>query len=630
MTYQPILQVRDSDGNLIDILTIRGKSAWDLAKEAGYSGTAQNLSEALSLISGGFYWEWQNGTNLGPSAVLHFGENSYNIGAIPNASASQSGIITNTTQIFAGTKSFYNDIILTKPNLDTSYVQLLFRPNYFTDNTNTATAQNTNAFIRVYDDGDNSNYGSVMTIQSGGCIIIGAGESPTAFYNNHFINNGNNLVNESLFVTADSSINFYTNCNTIENKKFAMSINTAGYVTTHTNSAGFKVSSEDGSYSLGLHMGSSGQNRGLYDFTANNWIIYRDADNKTWFSSRLATAGTSTSYWNSYQGAALAITTCDKLYRPLICTRTPTGGAWTLVNYNSENLLLVYTDSEQCGGTDDNSTSGSNDLGTRKQITFSSDGGLTLPGALNVSGVLTVNNPIYVPGDNRGVYVKSTDGKQQLGLHMGGGTNRGLYDSGSSGLGGAWALYLNDDNNMLINPATTFRPVNNDAVSCGSTNRRWSNIYAITETIGTSDRTFKDNINRLTEAYENLFMKLSPVSFTFKDGTSGRTHVGFISQDIEEAMEELNMSSLDFAGFCKDVKMKDTEDGSKEVIDYDENGNIQYIYSLRYGEFIAINTHMIQKNINKINQLTVQNQQLENTISELKTQIELLKLAIGG
>ena len=118
-----------------------------------------------------------------------------------------------------------------------------------------------------------------------------------------------------------------------------------------------------------------------------------------------------------------------------------------------------------------------------------------------------------------------------------------------------------------------------------------------------SDRNVKNDITPLTDIHEQLFMKLLPVSFTFKDGTSGRTHVGFISQDVESAMSEIGMTSLDFAGFCKDVKTKPSNTDNGVELDLDENGNEQYIYSLRYGEFVALNTYMIQKLSQRISDL---------------------------
>lgn len=121
------------------------------------------------------------------------------------------------------------------------------------------------------------------------------------------------------------------------------------------------------------------------------------------------------------------------------------------------------------------------------------------------------------------------------------------------------------------------------------------------------------------DSWVEFFMKIQPKSFMFKDGTSGRTHIGFISQDIEDTLEECGLSSLDFAGFCKDIKkvsvtkhktvtltIPNPETGEPEeyeteeaYIDWedvlDDDGNPEYIYSLRYEEFIALNTMMIQK-----------------------------------
>lgn len=186
-----------------------------------------------------------------------------------------------------------------------------------------------------------------------------------------------------------------------------------------------------------------------------------------------------------------------------------------------------------------------------------------------------------------------------------------------------------------------FIPSLSNSSSLGSSSYLWKQLYAATTAISTSDRTLKDNITPLTDIHKQFFMKLTPVSFTFIDGTSGRTHIGFISQDVEEAMQELGMTSLDFAGFCKDVRIKVEigeaivldEDGNvvlddegnvmyticeKEVPDLDENGNEQYIYSLRYEEFIALNTYMIQDTINEMNDVKSEISNLRNEINELK------------
>ncbi len=137
----------------------------------------------------------------------------------------------------------------------------------------------------------------------------------------------------------------------------------------------------------------------------------------------------------------------------------------------------------------------------------------------------------------------------------------------------------------------------------------------------TSDRNLKSDIKPLTEKHMKFFSLLQPVSFKFKDGRSGRTHVGFISQDVENSMKQAGLTDLDFAGFCKDVKIIETEDeygNTTSQIEKDENGNDVYIYSLRYDEFIALNTFMIQN-------LYKENQDIKERLLRLEERIDNLE-----
>lgn len=166
-----------------------------------------------------------------------------------------------------------------------------------------------------------------------------------------------------------------------------------------------------------------------------------------------------------------------------------------------------------------------------------------------------------------------------------------------------------------------FAPVESGATRLGHGNAKWSAVYATSSAIVTSDRNLKTDIKSFTEAYEELFFDLSPSVFKFKDGDSGRIHTGFISQDVEEKLAVNGLSSFDFAGFCKDPKTKiiiDDDGTEREVVVEGE-----YVYSLRYEEFIALNTHMIQKiyprideHDAKINALTARVNLLENIVKE--------------
>ena len=151
------------------------------------------------------------------------------------------------------------------------------------------------------------------------------------------------------------------------------------------------------------------------------------------------------------------------------------------------------------------------------------------------------------------------------------------------------------------------RPNSNGSVALEDGTIRWGQIYSTNSSISTSDKNYKKNIKSLKddERFYQLFKKLIPVSYLFIDGSSGRTHIGFISQDVENAMLDVGLTDLDFAGFCKDVKMKETEkkDEYGNTIfekNLDKDGNEQYVYSLRYEEFIAINAMVIQRLDNRI------------------------------
>lgn len=172
----------------------------------------------------------------------------------------------------------------------------------------------------------------------------------------------------------------------------------------------------------------------------------------------------------------------------------------------------------------------------------------------------------------------------------------------------------------------------NGYTNLGSGSYRWKQLFATTATISTSDRNLKKDIYQLTDTHLHFFLKLQPVSFLFKDGESGRTHIGFIAQDVEQAMSECGLTDLDFAGFCKDQKVEvffeEDENGDKiekERPILDENGNPEYIYSLRYEEFIALNTYVIQELWKRVDAVEKENIETKNQIKSMQQDIAELK-----
>lgn len=168
------------------------------------------------------------------------------------------------------------------------------------------------------------------------------------------------------------------------------------------------------------------------------------------------------------------------------------------------------------------------------------------------------------------------------------------------------------DSNGTLWDEITIRPSKNNLGNIGTTNYSWDMLCVKNGVIHSSDRNYKRDISAMGEKQEQLFNLLTPVKFKFIDSTYDRFHYGYISQDVEDALLNVGLTTKDFAGFCKDIKRN--EDGTPVL---DENGNPEYIYSLRYTEFIALNTHMIQK-------LQSENQILKGKIDSLEQMIKQL------
>lgn len=202
-----------------------------------------------------------------------------------------------------------------------------------------------------------------------------------------------------------------------------------------------------------------------------------------------------------------------------------------------------------------------------------------------------------------------------------------IYGNGS-------VLQLGVDTNAAVGVVLqggVFREAGDGSLNLGNGSHRWAVVYAKTGSINTSDRNEKNTITNIDpEQAEKLIMGLKPSTFKFNDGTSGRTHWGLISQDIEELLPQIGMSDLDFAGFIKSPKTEDYYEDVSEVITDEETGGEktvtrkelktrtiegEYVYALRYSEFIAPLICMVQNQQKQI-------QDLERRLSALESKEE--------
>ena len=142
-------------------------------------------------------------------------------------------------------------------------------------------------------------------------------------------------------------------------------------------------------------------------------------------------------------------------------------------------------------------------------------------------------------------------------------------------------------------------PASDNDYWLGDTDHRWEDIYCVNDVINTSDCREKKNIEYDICKYESFYSSLRPTQYKFINNESNRYHIGFVSQDVENALITNGLTSSDFAGFIKTPIHDDTG----KVIDYR--------FGLRYGEFIALNTYMIQKLIERVDALEIEIAQLK-------------------
>lgn len=151
-------------------------------------------------------------------------------------------------------------------------------------------------------------------------------------------------------------------------------------------------------------------------------------------------------------------------------------------------------------------------------------------------------------------------------------------------------LHLMTGTNRCVIGKCDLTSSENGVYSCGDSSHKWSALYASSSTIVTSDAKYKKDVNYNLDAYNSFFDNLSPCSYAFTDGSSGRTHIGMIAQDVERELLSAGFSTQQFAGFVKDRD----EDGSD-------------FYALRYEEFIALCIDQIQKLKARVRKLEVAN-----------------------
>jgi len=148
-------------------------------------------------------------------------------------------------------------------------------------------------------------------------------------------------------------------------------------------------------------------------------------------------------------------------------------------------------------------------------------------------------------------------------------------------------MYGSDPNNYVIatNGGTRMTAGGNDIFVTAN------GCYSSEEMARGSDRRIKNSITYDMDRYSSFFLGLKPTPYRMNNGHSGRFHLGFVAQDVERALLDSGMSTSDFAGFVRSAGLNDV------------HGEYEDQCYLRYENFIALNTFMIQKLYRTVDEL---------------------------
>ena len=260
--------------------------------------------------------------------------------------------------------------------------------------------------------------------------------------------------------------------------------------------------------------------------------------------------------------------------------------------------------------------------GETSRVALLNTGGIVLettiyPSITNQQSVGTNSNKFQL-GYINGLWANTINGNSTLELyggsqrHMilgnGGGTfilidtglrpNNSTVDIGGSESSSRFrSIYLEENayltnlkpigTNTSVRCGAHFFPELNDTYTLGGSpggvDRLWNEIYCSNNVINTSDRRKKKDIEEInTQDALKTINKLKPVKYKWINGKSGRTHLGYIAQDIISC-DVLGLKD-NFAGYVKS-----------------ESGSL----GLRYSQFIALNSAAIQELHKKLKILAI-------------------------
>jgi len=159
----------------------------------------------------------------------------------------------------------------------------------------------------------------------------------------------------------------------------------------------------------------------------------------------------------------------------------------------------------------------------------------------------------------------------------------------------------NNTERMRFETSGDVRPGSDNVQKLGTASFRWSEVFAGSGVINTSDGNLKTDIEDLSGAERAVAVQIKALikKFRYLDsierkGDQARIHVGVIAQDVADAFAEQGLDAGRYALFCEDVwhtreaSLEDSEELVEQVCGAEDEGAVEHRrLGIRYDQLLA-------------------------------------------
>lgn len=250
-----------------------------------------------------------------------------------------------------------------------------------------------------------------------------------------------------------------------------------------------------------------------------------------------------------------------------------TDGAWAIGAFNADNNFYIL-------------------YGNENRLT-NSDNGYDAGFQFNTGGHFRLYGTLYMTNNH---YIRTTNAR---------GTDVALigWSSGDN-------IWIGDYNGNYADAvrigAKQLTSAADNKASCGSSSYRWSKVYAASSTISTSDERDKDIIGGFDNRHKELFMKLKPITFRWKDkDIDTDIHFGLGAQTTENYALECGFRKNELAAIEHDYwEEPNPKDGRTDR------------YSMAYDEIHMLTIPVVQNHERRLDSTDSKIENLQTLLME--------------